>query len=63
MIGYITKDKDGEIFLHTEKPTYDSDFVGWFSSDPICVTRQFPEFEDMSYKDEPIKVEITLERI
>ena len=63
MIGYVAKDKDGEIYLHTEKPTYDGDFVGWFSWDAICITGQFSEFDDMSYTDEPIKVEIKLERV
>lgn len=64
MIGYVAKDKDGELCLHTEEPTYDNKYKGWFSSpDTICITGQFPEFDSMSYTDEPIKVEIKLERI
>ena len=63
MIGYVAKDKDEEIYLHIVKPTYDG-CQKWFSStDVICITRQFSEFDNMSYTDEPIKVEIKLERI
>lgn len=64
MIGYVAKDKDGEIYLHTEKPIYSSDVVGWLSSpDMISITGQFPEFKNMSYTDEPVKVEINIKRI
>ena len=64
MIGYVAKDRDGEIYLHTEEPFYDDDAECWFSSpEEVRITGQFPEFDDMSYKDEPIKVEIKLDRI
>ena len=64
MIGYVAKDRDGEIYLHTEEPFYDDYAECWFSSpEEVRITGQFPEFDDMSYKDEPIKVEIKLERI
>ena len=61
MIGYIAKDRDEEIYLHGEKPTYDNELEGWYS-DPgmLNITGQFPEFDYMSYTDEPIKVEIKL---
>ena len=64
MIGYVAKDKDGEIYLHTEKPIYNYKFDGWDSYPAmINITGQFPEFDNMSYKDEPIKVEINIKRI
>lgn len=64
MIGYVAKDKDGEVYLHTEKPVYEDEFCGWYSShNMINITGEFPEFDTMSYTDEPIKVEIKLERI
>ena len=65
MIGYIARDKDGEIYLHLEEPAYNTTYECWFSnsSEMIIVTGQFPEFDSMSYKDEPIKVEIKLERV
>lgn len=64
MIGYVAKDKDEEVYLYTEKPTYEDDFIGWYSStDLIRITGQFPEFDSMSYTDEPIKVEIKLKRV
>lgn len=64
MIGYVAKDRDGEIYLHTEEPAYDDELEGWYSApDMINITNQFPEFDNMSYTDEPIKVEIKLEKV
>ena len=64
MIGYVAKDKDGEIYLHTEEPVYEDKLGGWYSSpDMINITGQFPEFDNMSYKDEFIKVEINIKKI
>ena len=64
MIGYIAKDKNGEIYLHREAPVYDEDLDGWFSSpDTVSITGQFPEFENISYTDDPVKVELNLKRI
>jgi hypothetical protein len=64
MIGYIAKDKDGEIYLHPEEPEYNDTFNVWCSCpDFINITGHFPEFDNISYTDEPIKVEIKLERI
>lgn len=64
MIGYVAKDKDGEIYLHTEKPFYDDNTECWFSSpEEIRITGQFSEFDNMSYTDEPIKVIIKLKQL
>ena len=64
MIGYIAKDKNRRVYLHTEKPDYDDELEGWYSGyNMINITEEFPEFDNISYKDEPIKVEIKLERI
>ena len=64
MIGYVAKDRNGEIYLHTEKPKYDIIFGGWLSdSEMVPITGEFPEFDNMSYTDKPIKVEIKLEKV
>ena len=64
MIGYVAKDKNGEVYLHIEEPVYEVELGGWYSSpDMINITGQFPEFDNMSYKDELIKVEINIKRI
>lgn len=64
MIGYIARDRDEELYLHKEKPTYDDELEGWFSNcDMLDITGQFPEFDAMFYTDEPIKVEIKLEKV
>ena len=64
MILYIAKNKNEEVYLHTEEPVYDDKLEGWYStSNMINITNKFPEFDIMSYTDEPIKVEIKLGRI
>lgn len=64
MIGYVAKDKDDKVYLHSEFPYYDNESGLWLSiPEEINITGQFSEFDDMSYTDEPIKVEIKLERV
>lgn len=64
MIGYVAKDENGDVYLHIEKPTYDDELEGWFSTKEMTdITGQFSEFDNMSYTDEPIKVEINIKRI
>jgi len=64
MIGYVAKDKNGKVYIYSEEPTYDNELEFWISSnDMFEITNQFPEFDNISYKDEPIKVEIKLERV
>ena len=64
MIGYVAKDKDNTLYLYSDKPEYEEYCKMWLAGpDMIDITGQFPEFDSMSYTDEPIKVEIKLERI
>lgn len=64
MIGYIAKDRDGKLYLYSKKPKYDTIFKMWFSGQKVIeITNKFPEFDSMSYTDEPIKVEINIKRI
>ena len=64
MIGYVAKDEDGKVYLYTEKPTFNIDYEAWFSNgDMFNITETFPEFNDMSYTDEPVKVEINIKRL
>lgn len=65
MIGYVAKDKCNEVYLHVEKPTYNDELEGWYSNNPemFNITGHFPEFDNMSYTDEPIKVEINIKRV
>jgi hypothetical protein len=64
MIGYVAKDKNNEVYLHSELPEYNDTYGGWFSqSDPLNITGEFPEFDKLSYKDNPVKVEVNLTRV
>ena len=64
MIGYVAKDKNGEIYLYSEKPFYNDEVEGWCSSpDMIAITGRFSEFDNISYTDKPVKVEINIKRI
>ena len=63
MIGYVAKDANNTLYLYSNKPEYDKFSEMWFAGpDMIDITGQFSEFDNMSYIDEPIKVEIKLER-
>ena len=64
MIGYVARDKNGELYLHPELPHYEEEYVGWFSTpDCLNITGQFSEFDNISYEDEPIKVIIKLKQL
>lgn len=63
MIRYVTKDKDGEVYIYTKKPIYHNVLEIWYSSIMSNITGQFPEFDTMPYTEEPIKVEINIKRI
>ena len=64
MIGYVARDANGELYLHTEKPYYYDDSECWFSSpEEIRITNKFPQFDYLSSDDEPVKVEIKLEKV
>lgn len=64
MIVYVYKDKNREIYFYIEKPIYDNKLEGLYCTlGMINITGQFPEFDSMSYTDEPIKVEIKLIKI
>ena len=64
MIGYVAKDKDDKLFVYNEKPEYDEYCKMWLAGpDMIDITGHFPEFDNMFYTDEPIKVEINIKRV
>ena len=64
MIGYVAKDRNEHVYLHIEKPVYNYALDGQYSTSEMTdITGQFPEFDDISYEDKPVKVEIKLERI
>lgn len=64
MIGYVAKDNDGQIYLHSEEPHYEKGYGSWFSTpDMINITDEFPEFDTLNSFDDPVKVEIKLEKV
>ena len=64
MIGYVAKDSDNSLYLYIKIPEYNKECEWWCgTTEFINITGQFPEFNNMSYTDKPIKVEIKLERI
>ena len=64
MIGYVARDKSGELYIHGEKPHYEDKYDGWFSTpDNLNITDEFSEFDDLDYTDKPVKVEIKLEKV
>lgn len=64
MIGYVARDKDGSLYLYDNCPSYEEKYGGWFASpDMIDITEQYPEFDDLKYTDDPVKVEINIKRV
>ena len=64
MIGYVAKDKSGQVYLHLEEPQYEEEYEGWFSYiDCLNITGQFSEFDNINYEDKPIKVVIKLKQL
>lgn len=61
MIGYVARDKTGELYLYNDLPIYDEKYGGWFASpDMINITGYFPEFDDLHHTNDPVKVEINI---
>ena len=64
MIGYVARDNNGELYLHSELPHYEEEYEGWISTlNCLDITGQFSEFDNISYEDEPIKVIIKLKQL
>ena len=65
MIGYVSKDKDGSLYFHYTLPVRDEDNEWWWSDDDALFlkTNIFPEFDNITYDDEPIKVELNIKRV
>ena len=65
MIGYIARDKNGELYLHKTFPHYEDKYgcEAWFSEDFMNITNELTEFEDLKYIDEPVAVEINFRKI
>lgn len=65
MIGYIARDKDGLLYCHYTLPVRDEDNEWFWSDDDALFLKDecFPEFDNITYNDEPIKVEINIKRI
>jgi len=64
MIGYVARDADGSLWFHRDIPENNDRLKVWMSEDYMELKdEEFPEFKNLCYRDEPIKVEIKLERI
>jgi hypothetical protein len=61
MTGYVAKDKDGTLYLYSEEPEKEDDMYLW--SDFIRIDDDNSKFNDISFEDKPVKVEIKLEKI
>lgn len=64
MIGYIARDKDGSLYLYDNCPVYEEKYGGWFDSPYMMdITGHFPEFDNLTWKDSPVKVEINIKKV
>jgi len=64
MIGYVARDKDNTLWFHYRKPHLENDIekTWWGSNDKTfrIYDWDFPEFKDLKFEDEPIKVEFNI---
>ena len=65
MIGYIARDKDGSLYFHYTFPVKDDDREWWWSDDDSFELKRefFPEFSNITYNNNPVKVELNIKRI
>ena len=64
MVGYIARDANGSLWFHKELPEYNEDFKVWMSDEFMELKNdEFSEFKTLCYKDNPIKVELTIKRL
>ena len=54
---WVARDNNGKLFLYNEKPKYYNDLKVWFSG-RICAKLDNNIFPDLTWKDEPIEVEL-----
>ena len=64
MIGYVARDLDGSLWFHYCKPHLENEIEKeWWGSDDKTFRIydwDFPEFKDLKFEDEPIKVEFNI---
>ena len=56
---WVARDNNGKLYLYNEKPKYYNDLKVWFSG-RICSKLDNNIFPDLTWKDEPIEVELRL---
>ena len=65
--GYVAKDKDGSLWFHYIKPHRENNIekTWWGSNDKAfeIYKRDFAEFDDLTWENEPIEVELIINKI
>lgn len=65
MIGYVARDKSDLLYFHYTLPVKDEDNEWWWSDDDAFEVKSelVSEFDNLTYNDEPVKVELNMKRI
>ena len=64
MIGYVARDANGSLWFHTDVPVCNDKLNAWMSDDFMQLEdEEFPEFKNLCYRDEPIKVELIIKKV
>lgn len=65
--GYVARDKNGDLYFHYIKPHRENEFelTWWGSTDANfwISDDDFPEFKDLKWEDEPLKVRIAIKKV
>lgn len=64
MIGYVARDANGSLWFHRDIPENNNIFKAWMSDEFMELKdEEFSEFKTLCYRDEPIKVELTIKKV
>lgn len=55
---YVARDKNGSLWLYSEKPHRDEEFCMWFSGSTNNMQINREEFPELKWEDEPKKVKL-----
>jgi hypothetical protein len=65
--GYVARDKNNSLWFHYIKPHRENDIekTWWGSNDKSfeIFNWDFPEFNDLTWEDEPVEVEFMINKI
>ena len=64
MIGYVARDRSDLLYFHYTLPVRDAVNEWWSDDDAFALKSELvSEFNNLTYNDEPVKVELTIKKV